>query len=135
MKGFTDIYIQLSRVCMHKGSVDISVKPKAWLYYIYVTLSKVSSLCSACNDWDIVNNILHSKRKSHGENAKNMSKITSFLHNTYLCWKKGLSLISWLTVDRGLNVSTVFNWSVSTFSGWLITLQSNAVWKSTRNVV
>ena len=47
-----------------RESVDISVQPRVQpSYNIYVTSSKALSLCSACNDRDVVSKILHSKTR------------------------------------------------------------------------
>ena len=47
-----------------RESADISVKPQVWLCYNnYVTFLKALSLCSACNNQDIVSKILFSKTR------------------------------------------------------------------------
>ena len=55
------IYTHDTQMHSARESAEISVKPQAWLCYIYVTLSKALSLCSACKEQDFVSKILCDK--------------------------------------------------------------------------
>ena len=80
-RGLTDIIICTTpegTQCLSE-SADISIKPQVQpCYNIYVTFSKALSLCSACNNRDVVSKILQSTTKaeeSHGDDVEKMSNI------------------------------------------------------------